>query len=228
MTAKRSQSFTTTWIVNNTIGIFFGFVIISLVGILYTVLLSINISFQFVAIAVILAGLLQGLIMGEWQYRALVQKIPKINKTKWLALTASTTVFIWVCVIIFPQLKNYSLVSMQESVQNQTKVLYQVQPNLVAIYNLIISFFGGIFLGYILSFVQWTELSKHTKASFRWIYYHALAWGAGLGFIATLISTLSYSSVLAFIIKIAIVYLIGSFLISAISLFAVLYLKSTK
>ena len=221
----QSESLSSSWLTNNTFGIFFGFLEISIVVFIYMLLSWQNPAFKFGGYAVILAGALEGAILGGWQYKALRVKFPKISESNWVLLSALASTLIWFGVIFLPYIKIFPVLSQTANAGSQT---YKQAMQLFAfgpIYTSVVSFLAGLFLGYILSFLQWIELSKHVKASFKWIFFNSLAWALGFSVIITLLSTLPYANIPAFILSALFAFFVSSAVISIISLPGVLSLK---
>ncbi len=224
----QSENLSSSWLTNNTLGIFFGFLEISLVVLIYMILAWQNPAFKFGGYAVILAGTLQGVILGGWQYKALKLKFPKISESNWVLLSALASTLIWFGVIFLPYIKIFPAISQSASTgsqaYSQATQLFKFGP----IYTSIISFLAGLFLGYILSFLQWIELSKHVRASFKWIFFSSLAWALGFSVIITLLSRLPYTNISSFILSTLFTLFVSSAVISIVSLAGVLSLNKTK
>lgn len=224
----QSENLSSSWLTNNTLGIFFGFLEISIVVLICMILSLQNPAFKFGGYAVILAGALQGVILGGWQYKALKLKFPKISESNWVLLSALASTLIWFGVIFLPYLKILPTISQSASTGSQAYAqaarLFKFGP----IYTVVVSFLAGLFLGYILSFLQWIELSKHVKASFKWIFFNSLAWALGFSVIITLLSRLPYTNVSTFIISALFTFFVSSAIISIISLAGILSLKNSK
>ena len=227
---QQSESLSSSWLTNSTLGIFFGFLEISIVGLIYAVLTSQNPAFKQAGYAVILAGALEGAIIGQWQYKALSLKFPKISEKNWVLLSALASTLIWFSIIFLPYLKFFPTIS-QSSPALQSQAYTRAAAQLLKfspLYTFIISFLAGLFLGYILSFLQWIELSKHVKASFKWIFFNSLAWALGFSVIITLMSKLPYTNLLSLILSALFTFFASAAVISIISLAGVLSLNKTK
>ncbi len=222
------ESLSSSWLTNNTLGIFFGFLEISLVVLIYMILAWQNPAFKFGGYAVILAGTLQGVILGGWQYRALKLKFPKISEVNWVLLSALASTVIWFSIIFLPYIKIFPTPTQSASAGSQAYAhaaqLFKFGP----IYTSIISFLAGLFLGYILSFLQWIELSKHVKASFKWIFFNSIAWALGFSVIITFLSRLPYTNISTFILSALFAFFVSSAVISIVSLPGVLSLNKIK
>lgn len=224
----QSESLSTSWLTNNTLGIFFGFLEISIVVAIYAVLMSQNPSIKPAGYAVILAGTLEGVILGQWQYKALKLKFPKISEVNWILLSAIASTLIWFSIIFLPYIKISPALSQSASTGSQAykqaAQLFKFGP----IYSSVVSFLAGLFLGYILSFLQWIELSKHVKTSFKWIFYNSLAWALGFGVIITLMSKLPYDNLFTLILSALFTFFLSAIIISIVSLAGVLSLEKIK
>lgn len=224
----KSENLSSSWLTNNTLGIFFGFLEISIVVLIYMILAWQNPAFKFGGYAVILAGTLQGVILGGWQYKALKLKFPKISEVNWVLLSALASTLVWFSIIFLPYIKIFPVLTQSASAGSQAykqaAQLFKFGP----IYTSIISFLAGLFLGYILSFLQWIELSKHVKASFKWIFFSSLAWALGFSVIITLMSNLPYSNLFSLILTALFTFFVSSAVISIVSLAGVLSLNKEK
>lgn len=224
----KSESLSTSWLVNNTLGIFFGFLEISIVVSIYALLMSQNPALKPAGYAVILAGALEGIIIGQWQYKALRLKFPPISEVNWVLLSALASTLVWFSIIFLPYIKIFPALSQSASVGSrayaQAAQLFKFGP----VYTSVVSLLAGLFLGYILSFLQWIELSKHVKTSFKWIFFSSLAWALGFSVIITLMSNLPYTNLLSLILSALLTLFISSAVISIVSLPGVLSLEKTK
>ncbi len=231
MPVKRSQNkeknynLSSSWIINNTSGLFFGFILVSAVGLVYSLVLSMDPALKVSGYAVIFAGILQGTILAEWQIKALKSSFPKINAINWILLTAIASGLVWFSVIALPVSKIFPTVS-QESTR-QTFVYTQAAKSLSIglLFTSTISFLAGLFLGYIVSFLQWLELGRHVKTSFAWIFYSSLAWAFGFSSIIILLTKLPYTNLSTLVLSAILTFLVSSFIISMVSLLGVLALK---
>lgn len=224
----QSESFSTSWLANNTLGIFFGFLEIAIVGSIYAVLTSQYPSFKQAGYAVVLAGALQGVIIGQWQYKALKLNFPKISEVNWVLLSALASTLIWFSIIFLPYIKIFPTLTQSASAGSQAYTHAAQLLKFSPLYIFIISFLAGLFLGYILSFLQWIELSKHVKASFKWIFFNSLAWALGFSVIITLMSKLPYTNLPSLILSALFTFFVSAAIISIISLPGVQSLKNSK
>ncbi len=213
------------WLTKSTLGLFFGFIEISIVGLIYSLILSSNPSLKISGYAVIFAGILQGTILGEWQVKALKPSFPKLNSINWIVLTACASGLIWFSVIALPFSRIFPAVSQEVTKQSVVYSQAAKSLNTSLIFTSTISFLAGLFLGYIVSFLQWIELGRHVKTSFGWIFYSSLGWALGFSSIIILLTKLPYTNLFSLIISALLTFLISSFVISAISLLGVVSLK---
>jgi len=220
-----TDSLSSDWLIKNTLGLFFGFVVISLVGLIYSIIISSDPTLKISGYAVIFAGILQGTILGEWQAKALQRRFPKLNSINWIVLTAIASGLIWFSIIALPFAKVFPAVSQETAKQSLVYAQAAKVLNIGLIFTSTISFLAGLFLGYIVSFLQWLELGRHVKASFGWIFYSSLAWALGFSSIIILLTELPYTTIFSLILSAFITFLISSFIISAVSLLGVLALK---
>lgn len=222
------ENLSSSWLVNNTLGIFLSFLEISIVVSIYAVLMSQNPVLKPAGYAVILAGALEGIIIGQWQYKALKLKFPKISEVNWVLLSALASTLVWFSIIFLPYIRIFPALSQSGSVGSrayaQAAQLFKFGP----IYTSVISFLAGLFLGYILSFLQWIELSKHVKASFKWIFFNSLAWALGFSVIITLMTNLPYNNLFSLILSALFTFVVSAAVISTVSLLGLLSLSKEK
>lgn len=224
----KSESIPTSWLVNNTLGIFFSFLEISIVVSIYAVLMSQNPVLKPAGYAVILAGALEGIIIGQWQYKALKLEFPKISEVNWVLLSALASTLVWFSIVFLPYIKIFPALSQSVVAGSQAHAQAAQLLKFGPIYMSTVSFLAGLFLGYILSFLQWIELSKHVKASFKWIFFNSLAWALGFSVIITLMSNLPYSNLFSLILSALFTFFVSAAIISIVSLPGVLSLERTK
>lgn len=224
----KTSSISSDWITNNTLGLFFGFLVVSIVGLIYSMILTFSPALKVSSYAVIFAGILQGTILGEWQVKALKKAFPKLNSINWILLTALASTLVWFSVIALPSAKIFPAISPNPTVQSGVYSQAAKVFKLSLTYTTVISFLAGMFLGYILSFLQWIELGRHVKASISWIFYNALAWALGFSAIIILLTKLPYTNVFSLIISALITFLISSFIISSISSLGLISLKKKQ
>lgn len=224
----KSESLSSSWLTNNSLGIFLSFLEISIVVSIYAILMSQNPVLKPAGYAVILAGALEGIIIGQWQYKALKLKFPKISEVNWVLLSALASTLVWFSIIFLPYIRIFPALSQSGSVGSgayaQAAQLFKFGP----IYTSTVSFLAGLFLGYILSFLQWIELSKHVKTSFKWIFFNSLAWALGFSVMITLMSNLPYNNLFSLILSGLFTFFVSAAIISIVSLPGLLSLEKTK
>ena len=157
--------------------------------------------------------------------RELKLKFPKISEVNWVLLSALASTVIWFSIIFLPYIKIFPAPTQSASAGSQAYAYAAQLFKFGPIYTSIISFLAGLFLGYILSFLQWIELSKHVKASFKWIFFNSIAWALGFSVIITLLSRLHYTNISTFIISALFTFFVSSAVISIVSLAGVLSLR---
>ena len=120
----------------------------------------------------LVAGLIEGTIVGYFQWRVLKLKFGAIPKSRWIFLTALGAVIAWFLGML-PSI--FLAQSSSESMPSD------VAPPLVAI--LILRGAMGAALGTLWGGLQWMELRKHVKSAKQWILANALGWFVGLAII---------------------------------------------
>ena len=132
-----------------------------------------TIALKLLVIAVMmLAGIVEGLITGHFQWSVLKKRFPGIRARNWLALTALGAVIAWMLGMIpstffAPEASSAGVVDFS---------IGQI---------VLLSAGMGVVLGALFGVFQWIELKKHAVKAGWWIVANALGWTVGLAIIFT-------------------------------------------
>jgi len=119
-----------------------------------------------------LAGIIEGLVTGSFQWSVLKERLVNMKAKNWLVFTALGAATAWLLGMIPP------LFFMPEpSTSASTSIEFSnAQIALLAA-------LSGVVLGAIFGGFQWLELKKHTLNAGRWILANSLGWTIGLAVI---------------------------------------------
>lgn len=127
----------------------------------------------------LLAGAIEGTVLGWLQWRVLREKIQTLAATNWIGMTVLVAVLGW----FLGMLPSLFFVP-DEPNPTATSVPVFENPWVFAA----LSISAGLVLGALFGLFQWFALRKHAPNSASWIAANALGWGAGLGWIYLLAS----------------------------------------
>ena len=206
---KRNE-FLIQWVLYSSFGELLGFGFAALSGFFIASVLGcedimLNQSPWLPILIMVVAGFVEGCILGIIQAVPLLKAFPLVSKLRWTILTGTGGAIAWgIGTLVGPLLSekyftNISFVSV-----------------LVAISMLVV-------LAGILGITQWIELKKHFTDSWKWIVYTIVGWGIGLSisFIGT--STITENTPIMWTIPIS---LLSGFLMGAAASFVTgLYLR---
>ena len=111
--------------------------------------------------AMVLAGVVEGAILGWSQARVLRCRLDGFSESRWVGLTAFAAAGAW-------------FVGMLPSMFHEQ---WSTWPTLLTV--LVATLLGTLVLGSI-GLAQWFELRRHVPRAARWIFITAVGWGAGL------------------------------------------------
>jgi hypothetical protein len=138
----------------------------------------------------ILAGIIEGLITGYFQWSVLKQRFVNMKAKRWLGYTAAGAATAWLLGMI------PSVFFAPEAAAPTTIELSNIQIALMAI-------LMGLVLGTLFAIFQRLELKRHTSKTSRWILANALGWALGIAIIFLGASIPFVNTVLAVTILIA-------------------------
>lgn len=144
-----------------------------------------------VIVVMILAGIIEGLITGSFQWVVLKRRFLNMKAKNWLAFTALGAATAWFLGMI-PSV----FFAPDASASPSTNVDFSMLQ-IVLLAALI-----GIVLGALFGFFQWVELKKHASKASRWIPANSLGWAVGLAIIFLGASMPSVDTSLAIVILI--------------------------
>lgn len=150
MSTKLTTTFWTTWFVWVTAGEFAGFLAPAVAGALTSS-----------ALLLVLAGVVEGAVLGAAQCLVLRRAIPGISAPHWIGVTATAAGFAWAVALL--------LVQFSEPLGTLPLPLL-----------LSIAAFVGMSVLLSMGVGQWLVLHHHIPRASRWVWANAVAWCAGL------------------------------------------------
>jgi uncharacterized integral membrane protein len=128
-----------------------------------------------VLLVMLLAGCIEGFLLGTFQWHVLQERFRKIPKREWVFYTVLVAVIGWFLGML-PSL--FIISGNTNSVQDTTTIDFE-HPLLLAL----LSVASGLVLGAVFGLFQWFVLKKYVHKAYKWITANALGWGLGLGWI---------------------------------------------
>ncbi|AQG78908.1 hypothetical protein [Spirosoma montaniterrae] len=123
----------------------------------------------------LLAGAIEGSVLGWLQWRVLRERIPQLTATEWVGLTVAIAVLGW----FLGMLPSLFFIDATPSNQPAETAIDLESPLMFAA----LSIGTGLLLGALFGLFQWISLRKYVRQSGMWILANALGWGLGLGWI---------------------------------------------
>jgi hypothetical protein len=148
--------------------------------------------------SMVVAGVVEGSILGFFQWRVLRNRFPSLTALYWMGSTAAGAALCWLL---------GSLPGTLASAAQPEAVTMGTPPLRFIVFFILLS---GLILGSILGIDQWLVLRKHANHSTRWIGANASGWAAALVWIFLGASIPSEQSHLSFILIIGATYVILS------------------
>ena len=124
--------------------------------------------------SMMVAGFLEGSILGFFQWNVLKDKFTKLPRKEWLFYTILIAVLGWILGVLpslFFALQEESDATIEPSVFENPWIFASLSVG------------SGLVLGALFGLFQWFSLRKYAKKASRWIIANALGWGLGLGWI---------------------------------------------
>jgi hypothetical protein len=109
----------------------------------------------------VLAGLVEGAVLGWFQGRILESRLPAVSVRRWVLLTAAAAAVAW----------TVGLLSFSSESWQGWPAAVQIVTGIGAAMVLLVS----------IGLAQWFELRRHVPRAWRWIAGSAAAWAVGLG-----------------------------------------------
>jgi hypothetical protein len=109
----------------------------------------------------VLAGLVEGAVLGWFQGRVLKSRLPAVSVRRWVLLTAAAAAVAW----------TVGLLSFSSESWQGWPAAAQIVTGSGAAMVLLVS----------IGLAQWFELRRHVPRAWRWIAGSAAAWAVGLG-----------------------------------------------
>jgi hypothetical protein len=121
--------------------------------------------------SMVLAGAIEGTLLGWFQWRVLKERIPLLPAREWIEWTVAIAMLGWLLGTL-PSLFWIEAPADQASAP-------EISPVLLALGSIAM----GLGLGALFGGFQWMALRKYVTGAGRWIVANALGWGLGLGWI---------------------------------------------
>lgn len=122
----------------------------------------------------LVAGFIEGFMLGIFQWTVLKNKFQKIPKNKWIFYTILVAVLGW----FFGMLPSLFFISPDATSNNAQSSDFD-NPIIFAL----LSMGTGITLGAVFGLFQWFVLKHYAQKAYLWILANSLGWGLGLGWI---------------------------------------------
>jgi hypothetical protein len=126
----------------------------------------------------LVAGAIEGTLLGFFQWRVLVGKFPGIPKNEWLFYTILVAVAGW----FLGTLPSLFFIPSNPAGYQQSGTSFSVDFSHPFIFALL-SVGTGLALGAVFGLFQCFSLRKYAQKAYSWIWANALGWGAALGWI---------------------------------------------
>jgi hypothetical protein len=127
-----------------------------------------------VLLAAMISGLVEGSLLGFFQWRVLKERFPRLPRREWIFYTVAIAVLGW-------------FLGMLPSLFFIPQEVAPLEPAGVDIDNPYLfaglSIAVGLVLGALFGLFQWFSFRKYAQKAARWIIANALGWGIGIGWI---------------------------------------------
>lgn len=128
-----------------------------------------------VLIAMMFAGFIEGVVLGWFQWRVLVNKFENIPQKEWMFYTVLVGVLGW----FLGMLPSLFFIPVESSSNGTSEGMDFSNPYVFAL----LSIGSGLILGAIFGLFQWIVLRRYVHKAYKWIIANALGWGLRLGWI---------------------------------------------
>jgi len=128
-----------------------------------------------ILIAMAIAGVLEGLSLGWFQWNVIVKRFGGIKVGSWITATVVVAALGWLAGSV-PSMFNGPGQDVASDVSAHAE---EITIGMVVWVGIII----GIIMGAMFGFAQWIVLRKHAKNAVKWIMANAIGWGIGMVFI---------------------------------------------
>lgn len=122
-----------------------------------------------VIVVMVLAGIIEGLVVGSFQWSVLRRKFANLKVPNWLIVTALGAATAW----LLGMLPSTFFAPEPSTASSESLEFSGAQFALLAV-------LSGIVLGALFGAFQWVELRKHTAKASRWILANLFGWTVGL------------------------------------------------
>lgn len=185
------------WAIACGIGEFFGIGVAAGIGFLYLSMLGEPGDLGekvLLVLVMVLAGIIEGVVVGSFQWSVLKKRFIDMKAKNWLFFTALGAATAW----LLGMIPSTFFISESSASSSAT-----VEPSSVQI--ALLAAVSGIVLGALFGAFQWIELKKHTPDAGRWILANLLGWTVGLIIIYLGASIPSLDTSLAGVISIGVI-----------------------
>lgn len=179
------------WLFANSIGELVGLGLSAMVGVGIVALLSWwlgTVSPLLIAVIVVAAGVIEGVIVGVAQWLVLQHLLPHLPLTKWVKATAAGAFIAWALGMVPSTLIDMGSVA-------GTSEMMTIPPGV----EYLLAAGMGAVLGPILGVVQWWVLREYVHQAWWWIAAQSLAWAAGMTTIFLVVGVLPMDGGMAWI-----------------------------
>ena len=128
-----------------------------------------------VLFAMLVAGAIEGSLLGYFQWRILREKFTRLPRKEWMLYTITIAVLGW----LLGMLPSLFISTGNNTSPESTSGPDFSNPWIFAI----LSFSAGLLLGAMFGLFQWFSLKKYCHHSHKWIIANAIGWAFGLGWI---------------------------------------------
>jgi hypothetical protein len=125
-----------------------------------------------VIFVMVLAGIIEGLVVGSFQWSVLRRKFVNLKVQNWLIVTALGAATAW----LLGMLPSTFFAPEPSAASSESLEFSSAQFALLAV-------LSGVVLGALFGAFQWVELRKHALNASRWIVANLLGWTVGLAII---------------------------------------------
>jgi hypothetical protein len=143
-----------------------------------------------VLFAMLIAGAIEGGLLGYFQWKVLVEKFAHIPKKEWLKVTMIIAVLGW----FLGMMPSLFFIDPAYSNTSEAASLDFSNPMLIVAMTLSL----GLLLGAFFGLFQWFSLRKYADKAYIWILANALGWSVGMGWIFLFASLPTEESGMAF------------------------------
>lgn len=143
-----------------------------------------------VLFAMLVAGAIEGSLLGYFQWRILREKFTRLPRKEWMLYTITVAVLGW----LLGMLPSLFIFTGNNTSPELTSGPDFSNPWIFAL----MSISAGLILGGMFGLFQWFSLKKYSRYSYPWIIANAIGWAFGLGWIYLFASLPSATTTVVF------------------------------